>query len=243
MTVYKRITLIVLIFIFALNSSGCSGPWRRKFVRKKKTEVKQEPVFHPEEYKKEFTNQQLYANHFAFWRAAESEFISCLEGRKSVNRVETYASYAVMELDKLNDLLTEDKQKELKPFMEELKEIVARIKQPDYVNSHRHFLVSISGKHYRTVSRRFSYFSIKNYIRPEEESEGLAESKKIEEPKTKLAEPTAETVTPEAEITKLEVEPAKTETETAEPAVEVAEPQLEIEKPQEFGEQNEPKSE
>lgn len=205
MTVYKRITLIVLIFVFALNNCGCSGPWRRKFVRKKKAEVKQEPVFHPEEYKKEFTNQQLYANHFAFWRAAESEFISCLQDHQPIKRVGVYASYAVMELNKLHDLLTEDKQRHLKPFIEELKEIVARIDQPHYVNSHRNFLVSISGKHYRTVSRKFSYFSIKNYIRPEEESEGLAESKKIEEPKTRLAEP--ETETEEPEELKNQVEP------------------------------------
>lgn len=194
---HKRAFTIVLIIIFAISCTGCSGPWRRKFVRKREVEVKEEPVFHPEEYSREFTSKQLYANHFAFWRAAESEFILCLKACKSVNRLRTYTSYAMVELKRLHDLLIEEKQKELRPFIEELKEIVVRINQPTYVDSHRNFLVSISDKHYRTVSRRFSYYSMRNYIRPEEESEGLAGSKEPEEPEVEPVEPEAETEKPE----------------------------------------------
>lgn len=178
---YKRTIAITLAFIFLMGCSGCSGPWRRKFVRKKKAEVKEEPVLHPKDYSKEFTNKQLYANHFAFWRNAESEFIHCLKDQKSRKRMMTYTSYAMVELKKLYDLLVEEKQKELLPFLEELKVIAAKISQPNYVNSHRNLLVSRSSKHYRTVSRKFSYYSMKEYIRAEEEMEEQEESVRPEE--------------------------------------------------------------
>lgn len=171
----KRIIAGVLAVVFMLSCCGCSGAWRRKFVRKKKGEVKEGPVLHPEEYRKEFTNKQFYANHFAFWKAAESEFINSLKGDRSAGRINTYASYAIDELKSLHKLLAEEKQKELYPFIEELREITAKMDSPTYMNSRRNFLVEISSKHYRAVSRRFSFYSMKNYIIPEERAGKLAE--------------------------------------------------------------------
>ena len=37
-----------------LFTAGCSGAWRKKFVRNKKDEVKQGPVLQPYDYAKEF---------------------------------------------------------------------------------------------------------------------------------------------------------------------------------------------
>ena len=41
----KKILSLVLIAIFLFSGAGCTGEWRRKFVRKKKHEKKKVPIF------------------------------------------------------------------------------------------------------------------------------------------------------------------------------------------------------
>ena len=79
---YRRFFTAVIIILFAFNTIGCSGAFRRKFVRKKDA-ADLEPVLQPDEYKSVFNNRQLYANRFAFWKAAEGEFIKSVENKRS----------------------------------------------------------------------------------------------------------------------------------------------------------------
>ncbi|NQT90700.1 MAG: hypothetical protein HQ558_05550 [Candidatus Omnitrophica bacterium] len=167
---YKKIMAIFLVAVFMLGCCGCSGSWRRKFVRKKDAEEKEGPILQPIDYEKEFTNRQLYANHFAFWKSAESELIYSLDTQKSRKRIEMYSSYAFVEIKKLHELLMEQQQQEIRPLLEELKDMAARIKDREYISSNRNFMVRRLKKHYRMVNRKFSYLSMKKYIR---KSEGL----------------------------------------------------------------------
>ena len=242
----KKIMAVVLVVIFMLSSSGCSGAWRQKFVRKKKVEVKEEPIIHPEDYSKEFTNKQLYANHFAFWKAAESEFINSLKGRRSAGRIKSYAGYAIDELKRMHELLVEEKQKELLTLIEELEAIAARIASPTYINSNRNFLVSISSKHYRAVNRGFSYYGMKNYITLEEWAEELAKPKPAEPEVTEEAiedskleaVPDDEAMPHEAE--KIE-EPEEPEEIIEEIAEELGEPEASVQSEEVTEEPGEPK--
>jgi len=163
-----KILSILLVGMILLTSSGCSGTWRKKFVRKKKDEDIKAPVLQPYDYEKEFTNKQSYANHFAFWKNAESELITAIKTSSSMKRVDMYASYSQKEINEIYALLIEEKQKELKPFLDQLDEITRKIKIPNYIKSHRNAILKDLGRHYRAVGK-FAYFFMQNYVRPDED--------------------------------------------------------------------------
>jgi len=172
----NRLIGTVLVFALVFGLTGCSGTWRKKFVRRKKDEDKQGPVLQPKDYRKEFTNHQLYANHYAFWKNAELELISSIKSSKSQKRIKVQSSYSLIEIEKLHELLIEEKQKELAPLIEQLREIVTDISKPHYIASHKNTIVRDLTRHYRAVSMRFSYYHMKKYIRPDTEEAPEAET-------------------------------------------------------------------
>jgi hypothetical protein len=172
---HKKIISICLLFVLILGCAGCGAAWRRKFVRKKGAEIENEPVLQPQDYRKEFTNQQFYANHYAFWRGSEAEFINCLKANGNQKRFQIYAAYTQKELEKLRELLSEEKKKELTPFIDELNDLITKINNQTYYNSNKHQLIRNLEKHYRAVSRGFSYYSMKGFILPDEEYDAKAE--------------------------------------------------------------------
>ncbi|MFH1868569.1 MAG: hypothetical protein ABH843_06325 [Candidatus Omnitrophota bacterium] len=165
---FKKTITALILFVFVLNSAGCSGVWRRKFIRKKK-DVKEEPILQPKDYKKEFTGRQFYANHYAFWKNSEAELIKAAKGKKGQKRIKTYGSYAGVELKKLYELLIDEKQKEFKPLVDEFGELFTKVTQPDYLDANRNMLVRALNKHHRNVARKFSFFKMKKHIRPDDE--------------------------------------------------------------------------
>lgn len=177
---FKKIITALLLFTFVLNTAGCSGAWRRKFIRKKKEGRKEEPVLQPTDYKKEFTNRQLYANYFAFWKNSESELIKSVKGKRGQKRIKTYASYSEKEIMKLYDLLIEEKQKEFKPLIDEFKELISKVMRANYLNSNRNMLVRALKKHHRNVGRNFSFYKMKKHVKPdEEEAEELVQQEAV----------------------------------------------------------------
>lgn len=168
----KRSISVVLVLLILISTSGCSGEWRKKFVRRKKDVAENNPVLQPQDYRKEFTSRQLYANHYAFWQNAETELLRSVEERKSSKRLRSQSSYAEVELKKLSDMLIAEKQQEILPYVDELKAIVADINKPNYISSNRNLIAERLRKHYRQVARNFSYFAMKNYVREDEEKSG-----------------------------------------------------------------------
>jgi hypothetical protein len=159
----------VLLFCVLLASSGCSGTWRRKFVRAKKDETKEGPILQPYDYAREFTNKQLYANNYTFWRNSQSELIKSVKAKDSSRRIRSNAGYAMVDIKKLASLLVDGKAAELQPYISELEDIIEKIELPNYVNSNSNALTSRLSKHYRAVSRYFSYRRMKDFIKPDEE--------------------------------------------------------------------------
>ncbi len=147
-----------------LLTAGCSGSWRKKFIRNKKDEVKQGPVLQPYDYEKEFTNKQLYANHYAFWKNSESELINSIKAKGNNKKIKSQANYSLVEIRKLASLLNDEKRAQLEPYVTQLEEITKKIKQPNYLDSNSNHIVSQLTKHYRAVSNQFSYFHMKHFV-------------------------------------------------------------------------------
>jgi hypothetical protein len=164
----KFIALILLAVVLS-TCSGCGGTWRRKFVRAKKSDLQEGPILQPHDYAREFTNKQLYANNYAFWRNAESELIKSIKAKDNLKRIFNQSGYALVYLKKLHSLLLEEKNTELEPYITELEDIIEKIEQPNYVGSNSNVLVARLSRHYRAVSRDFSYRKMKNFIKPDKE--------------------------------------------------------------------------
>ncbi len=147
-----------------LFTTGCSGGWRRKFVRSKKDEVKQGPVLQPYDYKKEFTNKQLYANHYVFWKNSEAELINSVKAKGNMKKIKSHAAYSLVEIRKLSNLLNDEKKAQIEPYVQELEDIVKKIQQPSYVKSNSNRIVSRLSKHYRAVRSGFSFFHMKHFV-------------------------------------------------------------------------------
>jgi hypothetical protein len=169
---------IMLLTIFLLSNSGCSGAWRKKFVRAKKGEVKEGPILQPYDYAREFTNKQLYANNYTFWRNSESELINSIKSKDNIKRIRNQAGYAIVDIKKLSSLLVDEKRAEIEPYIFELEDMIEKIDQPNYVSSNSNVLVSRLSRHYRTVSRNFSYQHMKNFIKPDNVKEEADDAQK-----------------------------------------------------------------
>jgi hypothetical protein len=164
-----KFTALILLAVVACTCSGCGGTWRRKFVRAKKSDVKEGPVLQPHDYAREFSNRQLYANNYAFWRNAESELIKSIKLKDNLKRISSQSGYSLVYLKKLYSLLLEEKNIELEPYITELEDIIEKIEQPNYVSSNSNVLVARLSRHYRSLSRDFSYRKMQNFIKPDEE--------------------------------------------------------------------------
>jgi hypothetical protein len=164
-----RFTVFILLMFMILSCLGCSGTWRRKFVRAKKGDQTQGPVLQPYDYAREFTNRQLYANNYTFWRNSESELIKSIKSKDNMKKIKSHASQAFVDIKKLYSLLVDEKAADLKPYVQELEDIIEQINQAGYVSSNSNSLVSRLSKHYRAVSRNFSFYHMKDSIKPEEE--------------------------------------------------------------------------
>ncbi len=163
-----KFTTLILLVIVLCACSGCGGTWRRKFVRAKKSDVKEGPILQPHDYAREFSNRQLYANNYAFWRNAQSELIKSIKSKDSLKKISNQSGYSLVYLKKLLNLLSEEKNTELEPYITELKDIIEKIEQPNYVSSNSNVLVSRLSRHYRSLSRDFSYRKMQNFIKPDQ---------------------------------------------------------------------------
>lgn len=160
----KKMTCYVLIFTYLFLMTGCSGQMRRKFIRKKKEE-KTSPVFTPEDYSAEFTLRQRYINHYTFWKNAETEIINIL-GQEVINnkKLKFHTNYALVEIKELHNILPDYKQWQIETYVNELTELAEKLYNSSYVRSHKHTLVTKLKRHYKEVSRNFSYSKVKEHL-------------------------------------------------------------------------------
>ena len=162
----RRILSLILIAACLCSLSGCAGEWRKKFVRKKKYEKKQIPVFKPKSYEAEFTTEQRYLNHYAFWKNAQTEAIKILDGKDRINnkKLKFHANYAVVEIKEMHKLLPDEKQQQIEPHIKELTDLAEKIKDSSYLSSHKHTLAKQLKHIYNEVRENFSYIKMKKYL-------------------------------------------------------------------------------
>src|SRR3989338_2813822 len=105
---FKKIALLLSIGVIAMNLSGCET-LKKKFIRKQSPK-KVSPVLVPQDYRGIYPNDILYSNHFNYWRTWTEDLINCLDTKASNKREKLAAARAVEDLERMQDLLTGDKE-------------------------------------------------------------------------------------------------------------------------------------
>jgi len=161
----KKIILVLLCCFLLLGLAGCES-FVRKFSRKsKKSDRQVEMVLIPEEYKgPNMTKEELYRQHFLFWKSWQDELENALAQKSSLKKKVDCAQEALKNLVNMKDMLVEDVQKNLDVYINKTIDLLASIKSDVYgTNDNRNLRIAKEVK--SDIHRGFIYPKIKNYLK------------------------------------------------------------------------------
>ena len=162
---YLRIALIVILIA---NTVGCAE-LRRKFVRKKEHRKEDASFYRIQEYGAKPPHES-YQEHYMLWYNWHLD-LERTDGTSRLRDINA-ANEALRHLTTMRDLLVEDKAKELDVRIEEMYEILARLKKRrrDIMEDTRsRKIIERLG---RILINNFPYSRMKEYIKVDEGGEG-----------------------------------------------------------------------
>lgn len=163
---FKVVTLIVL----AAGLAGCATlptTIQKKFTRKPK-EVSHKPVaVYTQEgaYQKQYSNDYYYKTHYTMWKSWMSELINQLGGNSK--KLSRCGQESLSHLTEMNRYLVPDKQAELKPMLDSLTELVAKLDDRGFSDSELGGVRTELEKIMRIVGNNFYYDKIKASLIPD----------------------------------------------------------------------------
>lgn len=115
----KSISYFCFLFLVICSLSGCEA-FVRKFTRKTKKMVFEEPVIQPQEYPRTALSQEeLYRDYFLFWETWADELINFLKEDANAKKQKACADEALDNLTKMQSLLNEEKANSLQGLIVE----------------------------------------------------------------------------------------------------------------------------
>ncbi len=127
------LVVIYVSFLFALCSSGCE-PLRKKFIREKKKDKESQeivPVLEPEEYPvKSISPEEQYRYFYSLWRVWYRDLIQAIDENSSKKRQIYLLNQEIKQLEKMSELLIDEKRELLVPVIEELRDLLQRLQLP-----------------------------------------------------------------------------------------------------------------
>jgi len=161
----KKIVLVLLCCFLLLDLAGCES-FTRKFTRKsKKANQPVEMVLAPEEYKgPNMTKEELYRQHFLFWKSWQDELENALTQKSSLKKKVDCVQEALKNLVNMKNMLDTGAQKSIDVYINKTIELMAYIKSDIYgTNDSRN--LEISERIKSDIHRGFIYPKIKNYLK------------------------------------------------------------------------------
>jgi len=159
--------VILCILVMTVSLSGCE-PLRKKFIRKKKKDNKQAtdfvPVLEPIDYPEHRpTAESKYKHHYQLWRVWQNDLITALEENQPKKRLKYIVSQIIGQLEEMNKLISEEKQKLLIIHIQSYKQVEELVNMPDAM---RHYLTIERKSHRigRALREHFVFAKMKNYI-------------------------------------------------------------------------------
>lgn len=124
---FPGLAYIGCLCVVALTLSSCTT-LRRKFTRKKKKDrgVSQKfiPVLEPVDYaEKTHSSLEKYKHHYSLWRVWDRDLLYVIESDGSDKRQKYLLGQAIEKLERMKDLLADEKKSELAPLIDDLREV------------------------------------------------------------------------------------------------------------------------
>ena len=160
----KKKFFILLSCIILLNLIGCEA-FTRKFTRKsKKSDQPVEMVLAPEEYKgPNMTKEELYRQHFLYWKSWQDELINALVSKSSQKKKIDCNQEALKHLVNMKMMLVAGAQKNIDTYITKLNDLLSSLKSDLYgTNDERNRLTAERIK--SEIDKKFVYPKIKNYL-------------------------------------------------------------------------------
>lgn len=157
-----RFWKLVILLIFLSSSLGCDA-FVRKFTREKKREEITEPVLNPEVKSGLFyDNDTKYRNYFAYWRGWQDELIQAIS-EPGMKRKQYCVSQALINLKKMSELLTGEKQAQLNSYIEQMGEIAEEINAGGVIDANT---IRLRLSHIQlSVNKRLHYSKVRDWIK------------------------------------------------------------------------------
>ncbi|MCK5178742.1 MAG: hypothetical protein KAR32_04370, partial [Candidatus Omnitrophica bacterium] len=125
--IFPGLAYICCLCVVALTLSSCT-PLRRKFTRKKKKDRLESqrfiPVLEPIDYpQKIYSSLERYKHHYSLWRVWDRDLLYVIESDGSDKRQKYLLGQAIEKLERMKDLLVDEKKSELAPLIDDLREV------------------------------------------------------------------------------------------------------------------------
>lgn len=162
--VIKRIAFCMFGVVFMISAIGCEA-LVKKFTRKSKKDAEKPPiVLIPEDYKDSMTPEERYRQYYNFWKSWQDELaVSLLEDRCQKKKLDC-ADQAIKNMEEMKKSLSEEKQKALDKYIQQMYRLRHDIDSDPYGNNveqQRTKAESIK----RNVVNQFTYSDVKACVK------------------------------------------------------------------------------
>ncbi len=160
----KKVFRFLFICFLLLNLVGCEA-FTRKFTRKsKKSDQAVEMVLAPEEYKgPNMTKEELYRQHFLYWKSWQDELINALVSKLSQKKKIDCNQEALKHLVNMKTMLVADAQKNIDDYVTKLNDLLSGLKS-DLYGTHDERNRLTAERINSDIDKKFVYPKIKNYL-------------------------------------------------------------------------------
>ncbi len=161
----RKIILLFTAYCLLFTSMGCDA-FVRKFTRKPKKgpEKKEEMVLVPVEYSADKSSKQdLYQQYFLFWKTWQEQLINSLAYENNRKNSISCASQAADNLEEMQKLLKEEKQKEISSYVKQLRDLV-KVMENDPYRRQVDFYLRAASRLKTQIQKKFSFKKVKDFL-------------------------------------------------------------------------------
>jgi len=157
-----RLVFVCAVLVCVVAASGCES-FRKKFIRKKKSQPQEEMVIAPRDYSKEqLPSDQAYQKYYQYWRAWHQELISYLHQGSNQKKIASCFEQTLLNLDRMKKLLAnEEKKTNLDECIAQLKALQEESGDEKFKIASMDNLQIASDRLFRQIQRDFAFKKIK----------------------------------------------------------------------------------
>lgn len=162
----KKNILVGVAVLGVLTMAGCSS-LPKKFIRKKVKPEHTPSVVYLEKgpYQKKYSNEYYYKTHYTLWKTWQDEMITNIGGNSK--KIRRSAQEAYSNLESMSRYLKPEKQAQLKPLLDELKQAMVKLEDSTGTRSGSLSDRSDLERLKRLVANDFYYDKVKSDLIPD----------------------------------------------------------------------------